>query len=204
MASNYMGVGAKDKCRRWDKKGKGYIYVSRPQVINNYNSNMGGVDKMDFLITLYRTFIRSKKWTLRMFAHAIDMACVNGWLEYKEKAANMGVAKNDVLDLLHFRAYVAEVLILAGKTSTRKRGRPAADSPGPSTPKPLKVRPEIRPVAEVQLDRLDHLPSIDEKDFASRYKVPGCKGRSRILCQICNVHLCLTKKSNCFAIYHTK
>lgn len=81
MASSYKGLGTPDTCKRWDKSQKEYKQVPRPEVIKDYNHCMGGVDKLDFLITLYRTFIRSRKWTLRMFTHAIDLACANSWLE---------------------------------------------------------------------------------------------------------------------------
>lgn len=40
----------------------------------------------------------------------MGIVCVNGWLEYKEKATNLGVAKKDIPDLLHFRAYISEDL----------------------------------------------------------------------------------------------
>lgn len=210
MASNYAATGTPDICKRWDKIKKEYIHIQRPQVIREYNMHMGGVDKMDFLITIYRTFIRSRKWTLRMFTHAIDIALVNGWLEYKSKASLLGVPKQNIMDLLHFRSYVAEGLILVKKVTTKRRGRPSASaSPSSSTPVELtptssRNRPEIRPIAEVRHDRMDHLPQIDEKDFASRCKFPNCNGRSRTMCSKCKVHLCLTKKNNCFVKYHTK
>lgn len=133
MASNYMSIGSADQCKRWNKQTKEYLNISRPEVIKNYNSHMGGVDKMDFLITIYRTFIRSRKWTLRMFTHGIDLACTNGWLEYKAMALAFGIAKKDIMDLLHFRAYVAEALIGMNQDSlAKRRGRPSTsrtDSP---------------------------------------------------------------------------
>lgn len=211
MASNYAATGTPDTCKRWDKAKKEYIHVQRPQVIREYNLHMGGVDKMDFLITIYRTFIRSRKWTLRMFTHAIDIALVNGWLEYKSKARLLGVPKKEILDLLHFRAYVAEGLILVKKAPPKKRGRPSTTPPqSPSTSaesaptSSKKTKPEISPIIEVRYDRIDHFPQIDDKDFASRCKFADCKGRSRTLCSKCKVHLCLTKKSNCFVKYHSK
>ncbi|KAI4464016.1 transposase is4 [Holotrichia oblita] len=157
MASNYAATGTPDICKRWDKIKKEYIHIQRPQVIREYNMHMGGVDKMDFLITIYRTFIRSRKWTLRMFTHAIDIALVNGWLEYKSKASLLGVPKQNIMDLLHFRSYVAEGLILVKKVTTKRRGRPSASaSPSSSTPVELtptssRNRPEIRPIAEVRV-----------------------------------------------------
>lgn len=204
MASNYMSVGLTDQCKRWDKQSKEYINVSRPEVVRNYNINMGGVDKMDFLITIYRTFIRSRKWTLRMFTHAIDIACTNGWLEYKSKAVALGVRKKDIMDLLHFRAYIAEALIGSNKNlTTRQRGRPSNSSPSLPTSS-RNTRPEIHPVAEVRLDGYNHLPAVDDKSFASRCKFPECKSRTHIMCQKCDVHLCITKKQNCFMLYHKK
>lgn len=206
MASNYMGIGSTDQCKRWDKQSKEYISVPRPEVIRNYNVNMGGVDKMDFLITIYRTTIRSRKWTLRMFTHALDLACTNGWLEYKAKAIALGLGKKDVMDLLHFRAYIAEALIGTNKDiQQKKRGRPSTSSLSPSPSVTVKHGPqEVQPVDEVRLDGYNHLPAIDDKSFASRCKFPECKSRTHNMCLKCNVHLCITKKQNCFLIYHTR
>eukprot|EP00102_Acyrthosiphon_pisum_P021760 XP_016658970.1 PREDICTED: piggyBac transposable element-derived protein 3-like isoform X2 [Acyrthosiphon pisum] len=65
------------------KKKKKYILINRPEIVKLYNQSMGGVDKHDQLVSYFRTFIKSRKWTLRMVTHAFDMATVNSWLEYK-------------------------------------------------------------------------------------------------------------------------
>lgn len=59
------------------QKNKTYITVERPEVIKLYNESMGGVDKIDQLMAYYRIFIKSKKWTLPMIFHEIDMAISN-------------------------------------------------------------------------------------------------------------------------------
>ena len=62
MASNYMGIGTEDNCKRWDKAPKEYVQIRRPEVIKEYNTSTGDVDTLDFLITLnidlYRPFIK--------------------------------------------------------------------------------------------------------------------------------------------------
>lgn len=83
MGSNFLLSGIPDTITRWDKKNKMYVPVERPEIIRCYNSSMGGVDKHDMLVSLFRTFIKSRKWTLKMVTHCIDMACSNSWLEYK-------------------------------------------------------------------------------------------------------------------------
>lgn len=105
---------------------KKYVEIERLEVIQVYNQHMGRADKIDFLITVYRTFIRLKKWTLRMFAHAIDLAYVNAWIEYKKKASQLGVPKNKVLNLLHFRATVVEILTKIDKPAIRTFSKGAA------------------------------------------------------------------------------
>ncbi|KAL3196099.1 hypothetical protein MRX96_053997 [Rhipicephalus microplus] len=69
VASNFVGIGNEEDVRRWDKTKREHILVKQPEVIAKYNRSMGGVDKMDFLLSLYRTKIRSKKWTLRAIFH---------------------------------------------------------------------------------------------------------------------------------------
>nr|XP_037291023.1 piggyBac transposable element-derived protein 3-like [Rhipicephalus microplus] len=60
VASNFVGICNEEDVRRWDKTKREHILVKQPEVIAKYNRSMGSVDKMDFLLSLYRTNIRSK------------------------------------------------------------------------------------------------------------------------------------------------
>lgn len=59
---------------------------------------MGVVDKHDQLVSFFRTFIKSKKWTMRIITHAFDMATVNSWLEYKMDYKKLNLDKKKKLD----------------------------------------------------------------------------------------------------------
>ncbi|XP_031358741.1 piggyBac transposable element-derived protein 3-like isoform X1 [Photinus pyralis] len=198
-ASNFVGIGVADVCRRWDKTRKEYVQVPRPEAIRRYNSNMGGVDKLDFLLSLYRSYVRSKKWTVRMITHAIDLALVNSWLEYRTQAILLGLPKKDILDLLGFRMEVAESLIYTRRAP--KRGRPSEQIENRVIRGKKKV--EIRPTNAQRFDKYDHLPQYDDKKEASRCKNQDCKSRTHIYCQKCKVHLCILKGRNCFSKFHS-
>ncbi|CAG5017496.1 unnamed protein product [Parnassius apollo] len=209
LASNFVGIGNQDEVRRWNKISKNYVTIPLPELVQLYNNGMGGVDKTDHLISLYRISIRSKKWTLRMIFHAIDLALTNSWLEYQEDCKICNIPSTDVLDLLHFRQRVAEALIKIGHPiPSRKRGRPASggSSPvnSPVTPKQHRFRTEIRPASEIQYDTVDHLPEYDQKKEATRCKNPGCKGKTHVYCLKCEIHLCFTGERNCFRKFHQK
>ena len=205
LASNFVGKGEEDKVKRWDKGQSTYIEIARPEIVKNYNHSMGGVDLLDQLISLYRIFIRSKKWTLRMIAHCIDFALVNSWLEYRKDCEILGVSKKKVLDLLHFRMRVADGLINVGKiVNIPRRGRPSSSPKLQAPPKRSRLGTEKRPAEDVQYDNTDHMPQFDIKKEATRCKLQECKSRSHIYCDKCNVHLCLTSKKNCFATFHRK
>ena len=60
-----------------------YISIPRPFIILEYNQNMGGVDKFDMLIALYRIDRRNKTYYIRIVYWPLQLPCVNGWLLYK-------------------------------------------------------------------------------------------------------------------------
>lgn len=222
LASNYVGRGALDKVTRWDKTESKYIEVDRPQVVKDYNFSMGGVDLLDQLISTYRIFIRSKKWTLRVVMHFIDFALTNAWLEYRRDAKNANIPK--ISDLLDFRMRVAEGLIRVNKPVKQSKrglfsiysgihrfltssvtGRPSHDvSNATSSSKINRSRGEKRPLVEIQSDLLDHMPQFDENKEATRCKNPGCRQRSHVYCDKCSVHLCLVRNRNCFVSFHRR
>uniref|UniRef100_A0A8D0AN67 PiggyBac transposable element-derived protein domain-containing protein n=1 Tax=Sander lucioperca TaxID=283035 RepID=A0A8D0AN67_SANLU len=165
MASNFVGVGRMNEVQRWDKKKAQFLMVSRPEVVKLYNEAMGGVDLLNQLVSLYRTEIRSNKWTLRMITHAFEMAVVNSWLEYRLDAKRANIQTKDIQDLLHFKMNVAQCLVRVHKTVAAKRGRPSMSPEPQRVPHRPAHRPvqDVRPLREVQYDMVDHMPNYDEK-----------------------------------------
>lgn len=205
IGSNFLGVGKKDQVERWDKKGKQYLKVERPEVIKLYNKSMGGVDKLDQLVSYYRIMIKSRKWTLRMLFHVVDLAVVNSWLEYRRDAETAGIPKARVLDLLHFRMRLSDSLLTVGKpVVSSKRGRPSGSPASQPSTKSSKAHVESRPYKEQRMDMVDHFPEYDEKKEATRCKRSGCKGKTHVFCIKCKVHLCFVKGKNCFHEFHKK
>lgn len=59
MGSNFVASGTPSIVRRWDKTTNEYTEVEIPELIKVYNTNMGGVDKLDQMLSYYRVFIKS-------------------------------------------------------------------------------------------------------------------------------------------------
>ena len=74
VASTFVGIGKIDAVKRWSAKEKTFIEVNRPEAIKEYNDYMGGVDKMDFLISLYPMIFRTKRWPTRIILHLVSMS----------------------------------------------------------------------------------------------------------------------------------
>lgn len=201
LASNFVGAGESDEVDRWDRSNKKYVKVSRPEIVKLYNHTMGGVDLLDQLISLYRIYIRSRKWTLRLIFHAVDFAVVSSWLEYKRDCLELKVPRKEVLDLLHFRMRLAESLVVAGKPVSRKRGRPSSDDSQPIS-NLKRTKEEHRPIPEVRQDLLDHMPHLDGNKEGKRCKNRLCNQKTHFYCDKCNVHLCIKKDRNCFVTFH--
>ncbi|XP_043262460.1 piggyBac transposable element-derived protein 3-like [Colletes gigas] len=90
MASNFVGTGTIDKAKRWDKQKSAYIEIDRPEVVRQYNSNMGGVDLLDI------------------------------WIEYKQDCIEAKIHKKDIMDLLELRMHVSKSLIYKNKLKYHK------------------------------------------------------------------------------------
>lgn len=221
LGSNFITSGTLDNVQRYDKKLKQYVTVERPEIVKLYNASMGGVDKSDQMISLYRTFIKSRKWTLRMIFHAFDLVASNAWLQYKKEAEELLVPKKNVLDFLHFRLQLAEEMISttlqSPSTKKNKVGRPTKLSYSSELPtsssssllplySPTNRTDSSLPLDVSRYDRLDHMPKIDCLKNATKCKNPMCSrnNRTHFYCTKCNVHLCLTKERNCFAEFHKK
>ncbi|KAH6933982.1 hypothetical protein HPB50_019370 [Hyalomma asiaticum] len=113
LLSSAFGTEPEGKCRRWEKDEKKKVDVTQPDVVKKYNANMGGVDLIDRYISYYRISLRTRKWTVRVFAHFLDLACCNSWIEYQRDCERALTPKKERLDLLEFKSNIANVFLKA-------------------------------------------------------------------------------------------
>lgn len=120
---------------------------------------MGGVDRCDQNIGLYRVSIRGKKWYFPLVAHCIDLAIQNAWHLHRKSGGEM--------DQLTFRRRVATALLSQNK-------KPASYSRG---------RPSAFENLDARYDRQDHWVVPQPKQTRCGH----CHERTTTRCQKCNV-----------------
>lgn len=161
VSSNAGPVQPIVKAKRFSQQLKKYVLVDQPAVIKKYNEHMGGVDRSDQNIGLYRTSIRGKKWYFSLICHGLDMAVHNSWQLYKNNGGEY--------DFLHFRRSVATSLL-----ETYKRN---ADR------KTNRVSQNFR--EHSRFDGKDHL--IRYRD--NQLRCIECHKKGNFYCPKCNVTL---------------
>ena len=174
-----------------------YINVNCPSNIIYYNKNMGGVDRLDFFVSLYRIYIKSKKWPLRVIFHFIDLFIVTSWFQYIKDCQSLNVPKRKQKTLKLFRLELAEVLILRGYNPLDK------SSPGRHALRHTYTQ-NLPP--QVRYDGSGHFP---DWRIGSRQRCIVCANDatpkfSYVACEKCNVYLCLNAARNCFRDYHKR
>lgn len=128
VLSNESGVSPLQQAIRYSVAKKCKITVPQPNVINNYNKCMGGVDLMDKNISNYRIAVRGKKWYVPIVFWLLDVCMNNAWL--------LGRAHGVSVDNLAFRRACAQALL-------QKYGTP------PKLPGPMRYAEKIgRPARE--------------------------------------------------------
>lgn len=163
---------------------------------------MGGVDICDQQMEYYRTWIKTKKWTLKVILHFLDLATVNAWMEYRQDCNKAGIPNGKVKDLLHFRMDLSETLLATPKRK-RTANEEIVDDEAEETKRPQNYRAAL-PCTDKRLDGYDHWPEVDDLPTARFCRRSGCKSRTRTRCTKCDVYLCLTKTQNCFREFHRK
>ena len=78
------------KVRRTRLAPGGREEISKPHLVEEYNTYMGGVDKSDQLLSYYGFSHRTVKWWRRAFYHLLDVASVNAFILYTESNQPLG------------------------------------------------------------------------------------------------------------------
>ena len=185
---------------KYDKRSKSKIPVSVPAIVELYNAHMGGVDRLDHVISLYRSCIRSKKFYHKIFFHFVDMMCASAWQEYREDCKAKGLLADAKKSHFNFKTEIAEAFCKEGKTFLKKKGRPSSSVEQEFEKKARRGPAKPIPGENVRKDQVGHFPKYLEKK--GRCKMPQCKGITKVACVKCRVNLCFTTNSNCFLKFH--
>ncbi|XP_070378879.1 uncharacterized protein [Dermacentor albipictus] len=163
---------------------------------------MGGVYLLNSVISIYRPYLKSKRYYFRVFLHILHSTAVNAWLLYKRNIMKKRDQYTErLLPLAEFKMDLAASLCKAGKTALKKQGRPSNESIEQACDEKKKKKAPSTPTQDVRLDHVGHWVLWSKK--RQRCQLPGCTGISMSYCVKCGVHLCSTNKSNCFFVYHT-
>ncbi|CAK1601014.1 unnamed protein product [Parnassius mnemosyne] len=182
-ASTYTHSQPVQQVWRYCKKTKSRNPVTCPNIIKEYNNNMGGVDLADMLVALYRTEMRAHRWYIPLCSQLLDICVNNAWLIYRRE--NKGKKH---MKLKVFRCAISNDL------NTFQRTKEIANTSRGAH----FVTPQISDYG--RLDQIGHMPS-----FASKGRCKKCiKSQTKFICVKCNVRLCLVEGRNCFFDYHTK
>lgn len=208
IASSVLSKEPTDICKRWCKKDKCFKDVSRPNIVKEYNTNMGGVDLLDRIISFYKISAKTRKWTIRTIFHFVDFSLAAGWIEYRRAARYLHTDNKNTLDYLEFRERVAETLIHSkddqiDSVLNNEVSETDSDIEFMSPLKKKRRNPCPEPSPELRKMAASHLPEIPQQRNTSRCRYPGCNStKARTRCTACNMFLCLTKERNCFMKYH--
>ena len=193
MGSNVHGVEPTHLVRRYDRTAKRHVELSCPAMIKHYNANMGGVDKCDMLLSLYRNERKSKKWYKRVIFHMLDLCLVNAWLLYR------AMKPEATIPLAHFKLDAARGLI----TSKVAIERTLHDQNNNNNKKKLRSAKDVN--ADTRYDNVGHFPGKMDMENAQRCKANGCSRKTFYYCRKCWISLCIfghDGQEDCFYTFH--
>ncbi|KAI3366108.1 hypothetical protein L3Q82_009927 [Scortum barcoo] len=209
LLSTDMGVQPMSSVSRYCSDTKRKEDVTCPALIKSYNANIGGIDKSDMLVHLYRTPMKSKRWYMRLFAYAVDVSITNAWVMYRRDCKSLDV---DGLSLKSFRIQEIYFLICfslsaSSDRAVRSRPRRGSATPGslspPEIPKPVRGHRSHIPNDSVRFNlSLFHAPIYANRQTCKYCSRKGHILRSNVVCSVCKVHLCLNNERNCFVEFH--
>lgn len=201
LLTNDKGVFPLKKILRYSKEKKKKEEVDCPLVVSEYNAHMGGIDKSDMLVQLYRTPMKSKRYYLRLFAYVLDLCLVNSWLLYRRECETL---KTKFMCLKKFRLEVSSFTRCAKPTLGRVlRNSDCSSTSDFEMPVAVRGQRATLPEDSIKLDSSKfHFPIYVDRQTCKHCSRKGNIIRSHIACSVCKVNLCLKQTNNCFVDFH--
>jgi len=168
MVSSILGDKPMSTARRYNRTAKKYIEVPQPDVVLQYNRNMGGVDRFDQNLNHLRISVGGKKWYWQIITWLLDASMQNAWQLHKKAGGS--------LTALEFRREVVCYLLMeAAAVSRNNSGSGRQTRPGE---------------ADLRYDNVGHYPVI-RKNQRQVCKFDGCTTRCQVWCEKCNRCVCI-------------
>ena len=171
------------------------INVPCPQVVADYNRNMGFVDHFDHLKSLYEIDRKSKKWWHCIFFHFLDSAIVNAFIIYKM----LPNSDKELKIMKNFRLDIVRCLMMMGNEGEPRKRLSKGISPTTIKKHRLHVPDEQR------YQDVKHLPVKCKPRQCAFCSTTQKLHTTRWMCETCNVGLCMLQKGiTCFQKFHGK
>lgn len=159
---------------------------------------MGVIDNSNMLMDLYKTPVHARKWYMWLFGYALDLSVCNAWVLYKSDCKALGERP---MALNFFRLDISSVACCQNAMVSRvTRASPMGVMPVPR-------RGQRTPPPPIQLwydtSKL-HMPTfVVNHQTCKHCSTKTDVHRSRWMCEVCQVALCLSDARNCFKAFHT-
>lgn len=187
LMTNFCNILPLTHAKRYNRKERKEALINQPNVIQQYNRHMGGVDLHDNGIANYRIGIRGKKWWWPLFTNLIDSMVVNSWKIFN-------IAHETNIGQLEFRSTLARSLLKYSGKAEDSNGVSNSARSSSSYGRPSK---SALP-GDIRFDNIGHI--IIREANSARKKCRFCKSTTIYVCKKCNVHL----HPDCFEAFHIK
>lgn len=164
--------------------------IMKPVCVQEYNFNMGSVDRSDMMLSYVESVRRTQKWYKKFFLHLIDLAVLNSHAIYLSKTGKKPTLQEFHLEIVR--------QLLEDNMQTQTPRQKTGGRPSPGDP-PLRLTQRHFPTC---------VPSTDKKEYPTRQchvckhtsRREQARRESRYMCEDCGVALCVVP---CFREYHT-
>ena len=165
----------------------GFRQVIKPQAVEKYNQNMGGVDLNDQLNSYTNIIRKSMKWWKKIFFHLLVTAMSNAYIMYK-----LTVPEKTRKEGHEFRLEIAKGLL---EGWIRRQSLPGRPSLGPSPSRLVGCHFMER----MEKGRKDCVVCTKRED--AKYVR---RSQTRYVCKNCVPKVALCQEPPCFELYHTR